>query len=901
MQAHSGSGRSKLALEDAARFQDAADRLMQATARAGDSVDELGQQLAVITAETFHGMCSIALLNQHNEMMHIAGLYDPDPRALELIQKMVDATTDLPRDEGVAAVAIRGGKPILVETIPQEQLESIQQPAMVEYMREIGVESLMAVPLQGKSGMIGAVSVTRHRGDGAFSRKDLDFLTSLALRISVALENLLLIHSLRAQLLESEAERATRAGQMAEGAEKAGQAAREWAIFGRLIQAATEHGDNSDRLAHEFAVITAETIGDLVSIVLANPHNDMLHIAATYDSDPHARAVLDSMVRRDSFLPREHSIVGPVVRGAGPLLRKFIPEEEVRSSIVPEFLPFVEQVGMESVRVVPLAGLTGNIGAVILYRHRNGKPYDESDLALVSDMAIRMSLAMENILLIESLREQDAAAASGKPKTGPLQADRPSYLDFTDTNRLAVLHRLTHMIGENRERLDRMMELASVMISESLGGVSNIALLNRHNELVHVAAYYDTHPRARQLMGEVLRATEDTPRDSGMIGSVIQSGQPMLISVFDDQQLKAAGVPAVNRLVDEIGVSSWLAVPIRADSETVGAISIGRHRGDRPFTVADRHFLQEIAYRLAIGIENHQLIESLRQEVATRSSTEVALNASEQRFRSVFDSTALGIEIMDANGVIVDINNAFERMSGFSRGDMLGRPYGTLQHSQDALPFMQMLTEVKMNRQIPVPVENRILRKDGSVLWVRTHLAPIKQPDNGAISLIVALHEDITGRKQTERYFQAVLEATPDALIMVNADGKIVLINRQTESLFGYARHEILGQPVEMLIPERLRDRHPLHRAGYLQDSHIRPMGVGLELFGLRKDRSEFPIEISLSPLEAEGAQVVVAAIRDITERKKREADLVRSERSLAEAQRVARLGSLEYDLRGEA
>ena len=126
-------------------------------------------------------------------------------------------------------------------------------------------------------------------------------------------------------------------------------------------------------------------------------------------------------------------------------------------------------------------------------------------------------------------------------------------------------------------------------------------------------------------------------------------------------------------------------------------------------------------------------------------------------------------------------------------------------------------------------------------------------------------------REQAENQLRGMLESAPDAMIIVGRDGRMVQVNTQTENFFGYARQDLLGQPVEMLVPERLRAQHPGHRANYLLEPRVRPMGVGLELYGLRHDGSEFPVEISLSPLETDGGPLVMAAIRDITQRKRHE------------------------------
>ncbi len=134
------------------------------------------------------------------------------------------------------------------------------------------------------------------------------------------------------------------------------------------------------------------------------------------------------------------------------------------------------------------------------------------------------------------------------------------------------------------------------------------------------------------------------------------------------------------------------------------------------------------------------------------------------------------------------------------------------------------------------------------------------------------------GLNHEDEKFRRLLEAAPDAMVIVDRTGRMLLVNSQTESFFGYTREELLNQPVEILIPENFRQKHSQHRDAYHSAPHVRPMGVGLDLYGRRKDGSTFPVEISLSPLQEQGDFLVMAAIRDVTERKRTEEALRQSQ-----------------------
>jgi PAS domain S-box-containing protein len=170
------------------------------------------------------------------------------------------------------------------------------------------------------------------------------------------------------------------------------------------------------------------------------------------------------------------------------------------------------------------------------------------------------------------------------------------------------------------------------------------------------------------------------------------------------------------------------------------------------------------------------------------------------------------------------------------------------------------------------------VKKLGKRLSLEREASPAHKPDelaqvtNAINEMTKRLNEDITAIRRTEEKFQGLLESAPDAIVITNTEGRITLVNSQAEKLFGYPREELLGKSVETLIPARYRNTHPNNRTNFLAKPYARAIGTGPELYGLHKDGAEFPVEISLSPIEAEDGVLVISDIRDISERRRMEA-----------------------------
>ena len=270
------------------------------------------------------------------------------------------------------------------------------------------------------------------------------------------------------------------------------------------------------------------------------------------------------------------------------------------------------------------------------------------------------------------------------------------------------------------------------------------------------------------------------------------------------------------------------------------------------------------------------------------------------RLASIIQSSHDAVIGKTLDGVITSWNPGAERLYGYSAAEITGRHIDVLILPENRADEKKIQDAVVRGERVEQYQSDRIC-KDGTTVRVSMTLSPITE-SGGTIVGISTVSRDISERQRADDRFRGLLEAAPDAVVCVDRTGRIELVNAQAVRLFGYSRDELAGQLVEILVPDAIKAGHPARRAGYVADPQPRPMGAGIELAGRRRDGSTFPAEISLSAIDTGDGILVMAAIRDVTERLelqaererlKSQAERDRLERQLHQSQRLESLGQL--------
>jgi PAS domain S-box-containing protein len=267
--------------------------------------------------------------------------------------------------------------------------------------------------------------------------------------------------------------------------------------------------------------------------------------------------------------------------------------------------------------------------------------------------------------------------------------------------------------------------------------------------------------------------------------------------------------------------------------------------------------------------------------VSDLKQAEAAMHRSEVRLRAIVDTAVDGIVVINERGIIESVNPAVTKIFGYAPEQLIGHNVNLLMpdpyHSEHD-QYLRNYLASGLKKVIGIGREVLGRRSDGTSFPLELAVSEMLVDGSKKFTGIV---RDISSRVQAEMQFRQVVESAPNGMLMIDPQGTITMVNKQVEAMFGYSREELLGQPVELLIPQRFRLNHPRHRTGYFSAPASRAMGVGRELFGLHKDGTEFPVELGLNPIDTPKGQLALASIVDISPRKKTERDLAKAAQDL--------------------
>jgi PAS domain S-box-containing protein len=489
--------------------------------------------------------------------------------------------------------------------------------------------------------------------------------------------------------------------------------------------------------------------------------------------------------------------------------------------------------------------------------------------------AVRPKLQESDQRLQELARQMDLADTDREDVATQAQLNA-AWEAYTNWRDVAVLGAL--------ERGDRAAAIAAYR-------TDGVVLGNRLNQTI------DGFLAKKRQVGGTLQAEAeesfDFTRRVAMLMSAAAAGLGLLIGFFLSRSIarpvgqlataaKALASGDVDQQIslssnDEIGRLAEAFREMIAYQQAMAHVADAMARGDLT------HDVQPSGPNDQLGLAFQHMIRNLRTlvgqlEDALRRANQMAEVAEEReaRVRAVMESVADAIVIIDDHAVVDVFNPAAERVFGYSAASMVGQRATMLLADQSS----DVLLTVGTRQEIEG------LRSDGNVFPMELAVSEMRLADR---RYVIASVRDITDRKRAEARFRALLESAPDALVTVNREGRISLVNTQAERLFGYDRLALLGRPVDLLLPRRLRGAEAQQRlSATVGDTTDR---APFELSAMRSDGSDFPVEISLSPLEDEDGVITISVIRDITARKRAEA----AQRFLAEASALL-AASLDYE-----
>jgi PAS domain S-box-containing protein len=428
--------------------------------------------------------------------------------------------------------------------------------------------------------------------------------------------------------------------------------------------------------------------------------------------------------------------------------------------------------------------------------------------------------------------------------------------------------------------------------SEFLASVTFIAM---RDEAGNLRGFSETvrdlseHKEAEARYRGLLEAAPD-----GMV-VVDQAGKIILLNVHAEKQFRYHRYELVGKYVTDI-IPTGFAERLIADGTRTAAEALAQQMGTGIELIGRRKDGSRFPIEIMLSpLESAEgiLVTAAIRDITVRKDAEKKLAQMEGRYRGLMEAAPDGMVVVNQAGDIVLLNARAESQFGYRRDELLGQKVINIIPTGFAERLIADGTRTAaeaLAQQIGTGIELTGRRNDGTDFPIEIMLSPLESPEG---ILVTAAIRDITVRKDAEKHlvqmearYRGLLEAAPDAMVVVNQAGEIVLVNAQAENQFGYRRDELIGQRVTNIIPEGFAERLIADGTRTAAEALVQQIGTGIELVGSRKDRSEFPIEIMLSPIESAEGTLVTVAIRDITTRKELEKRVEERNKAIAQQSR---------------
>jgi PAS domain S-box-containing protein len=445
--------------------------------------------------------------------------------------------------------------------------------------------------------------------------------------------------------------------------------------------------------------------------------------------------------------------------------------------------------------------------------------------------------------------------------------------DGTRTEAEALAQQIGTGIELNGRRKDGTEFPIDIMLSplESPEGILITAAIR------DISLRKDAEKHLAQMEGRYRGLLEAAP--DGMV-VVNQSGEIVLLNAQAEKRFGYHRDELLGQKVTNI-IPKGFAERLIADGTRTAAEALAQQIGTGIELIGRRKDGSEFPIEIMLSpLESSDgiLVTAALRDITIRKDADKHLAQMESRYRGLMEAAPDGMVVVNQSGEIVLLNAQAEKQFGYRRDELLGQKVTNIIPEGFAERLIADGTRTAaeaLAQQIGTGIELNGLRKDGTGFPIEMMLSPLESTEG---VLVTAAIRDITVRKDAEKHleqmearYRGLLEAAPDGMVVVNQGAEIVLLNAQAEKQFGYSRDELLGQKVTSIIPQGFAERLIADGTRTAAEALAQQIGTGIELIGRRKDGSEFPIEIMLSPLENDGGILVTAAVRDITVKKERE------------------------------